>query len=88
MTTLTISLPESLRDFIDQQVKTRGYGNTSEYLRNLVRHDQEQQAQRKLEALLLEGIESGGDDVEATAAFWQDLKAEAIELVKKRRIHS
>ncbi len=37
MTTLTISLPESLRDFIERQVKTKGYGNTSEYLRSLLR---------------------------------------------------
>lgn len=85
MTTLTISLPESLREFIDQQVKSKGYGNTSEYVRSLVRSDQEQQASRRLESLLLEGLESGGDDIEATPQFWRDLKAEAVELVKRRR---
>ena len=31
MTTVTISLPESLREFVDRQVKTAGYGNVSEY---------------------------------------------------------
>ena len=27
MTTVTISLPESLKEFVDRQLATRGYGN-------------------------------------------------------------
>lgn len=85
MTTLTISLPDSLRQFIDQQVKTKGYGNTSEYLRTLVRDAQAAEAANRLEALLLEGLQSDGDDVEADAQFWTDLKAEAASLLAKRK---
>lgn len=85
MTTLTISLPDSLRQFIDQQVKTKGYGNTSEYLRTLVRDAQAAEAVNRLEALLLEGLQSDGDDVEADAQFWTDLKAEAASLLAKRK---
>jgi antitoxin ParD1/3/4 len=85
MPTLTISLPESLRDFIEQQVKTKGYGNTSEYVRSLVREDQEAESSKHLERLLLEGLESGGKDIEADAQFWKELKAEAITMVQKRK---
>ena len=34
MTTVTISLPESLKAFIDRQLATKGYGNVSEYFRS------------------------------------------------------
>ncbi|HUQ91749.1 MAG TPA: type II toxin-antitoxin system ParD family antitoxin [Bryobacteraceae bacterium] len=85
MTTLTISLPESLREFIDRQVKTKGYGNTSEYLRTLVRDAQEAESKKRLENLLREGLESGGKDIEADPKFWSDLKAEATALIAKRK---
>jgi antitoxin ParD1/3/4 len=85
MTTLTISLPESLRDFIEQQVKTKGYGNTSEYVRSLVRDAQEAESNKRLEVLLLEGLESGGEDIEADQKFWSDLRTEAAALLAKRQ---
>lgn len=37
MTTLTISLPASLKTFIDSQLATKGFGNVSEYVRSLLR---------------------------------------------------
>ena len=84
MTTLTISLPESLRAFIERQVKTKGYGNTSEYVRTLVRDAQAVESNKRLQNLLLEGLESG-EDIEADQAFWSDLKTEAAALIAKRK---
>jgi antitoxin ParD1/3/4 len=55
MGTMNISLPESLKDFVDEQVVDRGYGTSSEYVRALIRADQERQSLRKL---LLEGAVS------------------------------
>jgi antitoxin ParD1/3/4 len=55
MSTMNISLPESLKDFVDEQVADRGYGTSSEYVRALIRADQERQSLRKL---LLEGAKS------------------------------
>ena len=40
MTTITISLPDSLRAFVDDQVATKGFGNVSEYFRGLLREAQ------------------------------------------------
>ena len=60
MTTVTISLPESLREFIATQVKTKGYGNVSEYFRGLLREAQEREADKRLETLLLESLDDLG----------------------------
>jgi antitoxin ParD1/3/4 len=55
MSTMNISLPDSLRDFIDGQVSRAGYGTSSEYVRELIRRDQERV---QLRALLVEGAQS------------------------------
>ncbi len=55
MGTMNISLPDSLKAFVDEQVAGRGYGTSSEYVRELIRADQERQALRKL---LLDGAAS------------------------------
>ena len=52
MTTMNISLPETLKTFVDEQVAGRGYGTSSEYIRELIRRDQQRQ---HLRALLLDG---------------------------------
>ena len=55
MSTMNISLPESLKAFVDQQVRSRGYSSSSEYVRELIRKDQDRQ---RLRGLLLEGAAS------------------------------
>ena len=57
---MSFALPESLRDYIDTRVRSGEYGNTSEYLRDLIRRDQHDQAVRRLRELITEGLESGG----------------------------
>jgi putative addiction module CopG family antidote len=52
----TISLPETLKEFIDEQLATRGYGNVSEYFRTLLRAAQEREEDERLEALLGTGF--------------------------------
>lgn len=56
---MSFSLPESLRAYIDERVRTGNFGNTSEYLRALVRRDQQDEAGRRLRELIAEGLESG-----------------------------
>ena len=85
MTTVTISLPETLKTFIDEQLATKGYGNVSEYFRSLLRDAQEREEEARLERLLVEGMSTGGDDIPLTRAFWQDLKTEALDLAKKHK---
>jgi len=48
MTTMNISLPDGMKSFVDQQVSARGYGTSSEYVRELIRKDQDIQRLRAL----------------------------------------
>ena len=57
--TMSFALPESLRAYIDERVQSGQYGNTSEYLRDLVRRDQDDQAKKRLRELITAGLESG-----------------------------
>jgi len=52
--TMSFALPESLRDYIDAQVRSGEYGNTSEYLPDVVRRDQHDQAPGELCELITE----------------------------------
>jgi antitoxin ParD1/3/4 len=84
MPTVTISLPDSLKGFVERQVTTRGYGNVSEYFRTLLRDAQEKERESNLEALLLEGLNSGRD-IPLNDQFWKDLRSEAEQLIRERR---
>jgi antitoxin ParD1/3/4 len=84
MTTVTISLLESLKAFIDHQLATKGYGNVSEYFRSLLCDAQQEEEDARLETLLLEGL-TGGADVPVTPEFWKDLKAEARNIAAKHK---
>jgi antitoxin ParD1/3/4 len=55
MSTMNISLPDSLKDFVDEQVNQGGYGTSSEYMRELIRKDQDR---LQLRGLLLAGARS------------------------------
>ncbi|WP_300293380.1 type II toxin-antitoxin system ParD family antitoxin [Nitrosomonas sp.] len=52
---MNISLPETLKVFVDEQVSQRGYSTSSEYIRELIRKDQDRQ---QLRSLLIEGAAS------------------------------
>ncbi len=55
MSTMNISLPDSLKEFVDEQVSQRGYGTSSEYVRELIRKDQNR---LQLRGLLIAGAQS------------------------------
>ena len=82
---MNVSLPEELKEYVEAQTRS-GYSTPSEYVRELIRHDQKRRAAEKLDGLLLEGLTSG-DSLPVDAAFWRDLKKEALarlEIRKKR----
>lgn len=80
--TMNISLPDSMKSFVDQRVKARGYGSHSEYLRDLVRKDEVEAAKDKLRALVAEGLASPAGQP------WSDFKAGLIVRAEEhRRVH-
>jgi antitoxin ParD1/3/4 len=63
MATMNISLPDPMKDWVEAQARTGRYSNASDYVRDLIRRDQER-ADRlaELQKLLSEGLESGVSD--------------------------
>lgn len=68
MATMTISLPDPLREFVEAEVSSGNYGSASELFREMVRERQKQKTQERLETLLLEGLESG-QSIEVTEHY-------------------
>jgi antitoxin ParD1/3/4 len=66
---MSFALPESLRDYIDERVRSGQYGNTSEYLRELVRRDQHEQAAQRLRGLIADGLASGEGRIATDEVF-------------------
>jgi antitoxin ParD1/3/4 len=56
---MSFALPEELRSYVDERVASGDYGNTSEYLRELIRRDRQEQSINRLRSLVVEGLESG-----------------------------
>ena len=67
---MNISLPNSLKSFVDQQVSERGYGTSSEYVRELIRKDQDRQ---RLRGVLLAGAATAPASP-ADAAYYVGLR--------------
>lgn len=82
MTTLNISLPDSMRAFIDEQIAQGGYSTASEYIRDLIRQAQKQAAQEKLDSMLIEGLASG-EPIEVTDEWWQE-KQERLNKLRRQ----
>jgi len=60
VTTMNVSLPEEMKRWVEDQGKTGRFGNSSDYVRELIRRDQERQAKiAHLQRLIDEGIHSG-----------------------------
>lgn len=73
---MNISLPNAMKIFVDEQVSQRGYGTSSEYLRELIRKEQERDALREL---LVAGA-SGRPVQEVNAQYFDELRKKAKKL--------
>ena len=78
MTALNISLPQPLKDFVEERVKEGGFSPPSEYVRELLREDQQRRAEEKLEALLLESLNSG-KPIKITPEYWEKKRQQLIK---------
>jgi antitoxin ParD1/3/4 len=82
MTTINISLPDQMKDFVDEQVGEGGYGTASEYLRALLTEQQKRKAEEKLEGLLLEGLSTKASTLESKD--WEHVRGELKQRIAKR----
>ncbi|MDZ7991539.1 MAG: type II toxin-antitoxin system ParD family antitoxin [Nostoc sp. EfeVER01] len=84
MKSINISLPDTMRTYIEEQVAQGGYSSVSEYFRELVRQDQKQRAKERLETMLLEGLNSG-NATELTIQDWEDIRQTIRERMNKHQ---
>ena len=60
MATMNVSLPDPMKAWVERQAESGRYGNASDYIRDLIRKDQERLAAfDQLQAAITQGIESG-----------------------------
>lgn len=78
---MNVSLPQALKSFVDEQVSERGYGTSSEYVRELIRKDQDRQ---RLRGLLLAGAASA-PAAPVDAAFFDSLRLRVRQVAKPGR---
>ena len=80
MSTMNISLPEPLKNFVDERVANAGYGTSSEYLRELIRRDQDR---LHLRSLIIEGAK-GQVIGEADTQYFSNLRDQANKRLAQR----
>jgi antitoxin ParD1/3/4 len=73
MQTMNISLPDPMKQFVEDQVTAGAYSSASEYVRELVRADQKRHAKEQLEQVLLSAINSG-DPIEVTPEMINEVR--------------
>lgn len=78
MASMNISLPDKMRDFVQERINEGRYASTSDYVRDLIRKDQERHARiATLQAAITEGTDSGVAEDFSMEAIQADLDAEA-----------
>lgn len=76
MATMNVSLPDQMKDWVEDQLKDGRFGNTSDYVRHLIRKDQEHaQAMAHLQSAVNEGLRSGEPEPFDAEAFKAEMHA-------------
>jgi len=81
--TINISIPETMKADVEEVIAAEGYGNTSEFFRDLVRNYLKQRQQEKFESMLLEVIEKE-EFSNFTKADFEEIKKRGLDRLKVR----
>jgi antitoxin ParD1/3/4 len=71
-----------MKNFVHERITAHGYSSVSEYVRHMIRVDEERKATERMGALLLEGLESG-EPIAVTHEYWSEKKRELAERLAK-----
>jgi Arc/MetJ-type ribon-helix-helix transcriptional regulator len=82
--TMTISLPEDLKQFVKQRSRTAHFGTPSDYIRGLIREDLKHLEAERLEIELMKGLKSG-KGIPMTKDAWKRMRAEAAKRIQSSR---
>lgn len=81
-TTMSLSLPTSLKEYVRQRARQEHYGTPSDFVRGLIRDDLKRAEQERLERMLLDGLTSGASEP-MTRGGWQKLRS-AVRAQQKK----
>lgn len=85
MATMTLTLPDPMKDFLEDQAARQGFATVSDYLQSVIREVQGEPADRdRVDALLLEGLDSG-PATPMTPEDWDEIRREGDRLIAERR---
>jgi antitoxin ParD1/3/4 len=84
MTKVQVSLPEPLKQFIDGLIAEGAFKDPSEYLRTLVDRDRKAREKARIEALLIEGLDSG-PSTPMTPEDWDEIAREGQRIAAARK---
>lgn len=83
LTSMTVSLPTSQKQYVKEQATASGCSTPSEYIRRLIHADQQAREREELERKILEGLDSPARQM--TPAAWQELRSSLKAKLGKRR---
>lgn len=75
MATMNISLPDLMREWVESRVEEGTYSNVSDYIRDLIRRDQDYQRKKELLVKALESGEKSGISKKTLDDIWQEVKS-------------
>jgi antitoxin ParD1/3/4 len=75
MATMNVSLPDPMKTWVEAQIKTGHYSNASDYVRDLIRRDQDYQTKRETLIKALIAGENSGESSSTLEDIWRDVKA-------------
>jgi antitoxin ParD1/3/4 len=83
-TTMSISLPEPLKKWIDQQVSAKGYATADAFLLEMLRREKALEARDKVDEILEQAL-SEGPPTPMTKADWAEIRNRGAKLARERR---
>jgi antitoxin ParD1/3/4 len=75
MATMNVSLPDLMKEWVEDQIKTGHFSNASDYVRDLIRRDQEYQDRREMLIKALIVGENSRESERSIEDIWQGVKA-------------
>ena len=86
MTSMNISVPTPMREYIERKLDAGEYGSTSEIVREALRELMRREAQQQLQTKIAEGLGSG-PAIKVDDEYWKGLKHRAKQLKKRKTAH-
>ena len=81
---MTVSIPASVKQFVDQQIASGAYPDAEAYIKALVEADRKRKALRDVEKLVVAGLDSGATS-EVTDREWSAIRREGLQRIAKRK---